>query len=334
MNKSLFPCMLCVSLLGCQASIDSDGREADGNDRAEMPTSLHEPGQYGLHVIDLVEIPGSAAGRIVDATVCAPADPTGEISDDGPFPLVIMSPGARTSREQYMSYCEHLATWGFVVISQSIIGNDGWFPPVNHKRPAADVSAIIDWATSEQNAFAGAIDANAIGVAGHSMGGKVSFLAAAQDPRIGAIVGWDPVDANGPFTPSSSPDWSSATPELMPNLTLPIAVIGETVNSQGNFFSPACAPSEHNFEQYYEFAETTSLLVEVFDADHMDWTDSGSCWPCSPCGPNDVQPLAQQITRSLTTAWFLRHLAGDESVDPQSELQPQIDAGQILVQAK
>ena len=326
--------MLFASLLACQADVDADGREFTDDDRNDMATPLHEPGDYGLYTVDLVEIPGSAPGREVDATVCAPADAGGEISGDGPFPLLILSPGALQSRDQYMSYCEHLATWGFFVIAQDIIGNNGWFPPANHKRPAADVSAIIDWATSEENAWAGAIDGNAIGVAGHSMGGKVSLLAAAQDARIGAVVGWDPVDANAPFTGPGSSNWSSVTPELMPDVVQPIALIGETLNSQGSFFSPACAPADQNFQQYYEFAVSTALSVEVFDADHMDWTDSGGCWPCSPCGSAELKTLTQQLTRRLTTAWFLRHLAGDNSIDPEQELQPEVAAGQISVQAK
>ncbi|MCH9684215.1 MAG: alpha/beta fold hydrolase [Deltaproteobacteria bacterium] len=333
MNKTLFFCALSVALSACQTSVD-DGRDITDEDREEMSTPLHEAGQYDLYFLDSIQIEGSAANRTVNASVCAPADATGELSNEGPFPLVIISPGAKQSRDEYMSYCEHLATWGFFVIAQDIVGNSGLFPPANHKKPAADVSSIIDWATSEENPLAAAIDGEAIGVAGHSMGGKVAFLAAAEDPRIGAIVGWDPVDANGPFTPSSSSNWSSVTPQLMPQLTQPIALIGETLNSQGRWFRPACAPADQNFEQFYDFAEGTALSVDVFGADHMDWTDSGSCSPCSPCGSSEAQQRTQLLTRRLTTAWFLRHLTGDQSINPEQEMAPELEAGQIAVQSQ
>jgi dienelactone hydrolase len=266
MNESPIPLVLCACLLACQANVDPDDRQSSDGGRLEGTALLHGPGPHGLHVIDELEIPGRTNGRTITASVCAPGE-SAALSTEGPYPLIIIAPGAKQSREQYMSYCKHLATWGFFVVAQDIVGNDALFPPANHKPLAADLSAIIDWATSEQNELAGAIDGDAIGVAGHSLGGKVAFLAAATDARIGAVVGWDPVDANAPFTSPGSASWSSATPELMPDLTQPIAVIGETLNSKGGAFAPACAPAEQNFQQYYEHAETTAFSVEVFKAE-------------------------------------------------------------------
>ena len=325
--------LLLGGILPSTACDMSDAESTNLDNLAAADGPLEDTGPYELYVEDPIRIPGSASNRTVDTTLCAPASSDGSTIADGVFPLVITSPGSTQSRTKYRSYCEHLASWGFVVVSQSIIGNSGFFPPANHKKPAADVSAMIDWLLSDESGLADWIDPERIGVAGHSMGGKVSMLAAAADSRIGAVVGWDPVDANGPFTGQNSPDYSSATPEQMPDIRAAIAVLGETLNKRGSFFSPACAPEADNFQQYFEHALTPSLEVEIFDADHMDWTDSGGCWPCSPCGDAD-RSFVQAITRRVNVAWFRRHLQGDTDMDEILALRDEVAAGQLSVQGK
>ena len=54
-------------------------------------------------------IPGASAGRTLAATVFTPSSP-------GPRPLVVISPGFQMQRAQYVSYAQHLATWGFAVV--------------------------------------------------------------------------------------------------------------------------------------------------------------------------------------------------------------------------
>lgn len=316
------------------SACDMADNESSGTDQvsaADQP--LEDQGPYSLYIEETVSLPGSESNRTVEATLCAPGNGDGTAIADGEFPLILTTPGATQSRSQYRSYCEHMASWGFVVISKNIIGNSGFFPPANHKLPAADMSSMIDFLTGDESALADSIDAERIGVAGHSMGGKVAMLAAAADPRIGAVMGWDPVDANGPFTRQGSADYSSVTPELMPEMQAAVAVIGETLNKRGGFFSPACAPEADNFQQYYEHAQTASLEVELFDADHMDWTDSGSCWPCSPCGDADAG-FVKAITRRVTVAWFRRHLQDDRAMDEILALSDEVADGLLSVQSK
>jgi len=313
---------------GCSTSADQDGRWT--GETADRAIAYNEAGTYGLFTQEQ-SIPGSASNRTIKATVCAPANDSGDAIADGRFPLIVISPGAKLSRSQYSSYCEHLATWGFVVVNQSFVGNDGLFPPANHNPLAADVSSIIDWAI--EGDIGSHVDSNAIGVAGHSLGGKVSMLAAANDLRIGAVVGWDPVDANAPFTNEGSSSWSSATPERMGDINAPVAVLGETVNARGSFFSPACAPEADNFAQYYEHAVTPSLEVEIFNANHMQWTDSSGCRPCNPCGSAD-RSIVQEVTRTVTTAWFRLYLLGDASAEAALNLNDEVAAGLVAVRSK
>ncbi len=325
---------LPVGLGGCTLPAESPEMHMQNVEISEIsPQSLEEPGDFDIFAIETVSIPGSSRNRTVSATICAPSNDGGQSVVDGSFPLIIVSPGATQSRNQYRSHCDHMASWGMVVISENFVGNSGFFPPSNHNRLADDLIAVIDWATSEDNPVFAAVDAEAIGVAGHSMGGKVSLLAAARDPRIKAAVGWDPVDANGPFTSPSSPDFSSVTPEMMPDITAAVAVLGETTNSRGSFFSPACAPRNENFQQYFEFSSIGSLEVDIFDADHMDWIDGSGCFPCSPCNASD-RPFVRALTRRVTTAWFRLHLLGDEQMQPILELSDEVAADLVSVRHK
>ncbi|MFN0251290.1 MAG: alpha/beta hydrolase family protein [Kofleriaceae bacterium] len=238
-----------------------------------------------------VSIPGALSGRTLSSTVFTPSTP-------GPRPLVVISSGFLMARTQYTSYARHLATWGFVVIltdyAESGFGTD-------HQRVANDIPAVITWALAQANL---AIDPAKIAAAGHSLGGKVSILAASQDVRIRAVVAWDPVDSNAP----------SVTPEKMSGMTAAVAVIGETTNATGGFMP--CAPAADNFTQYYAAAPSPTLQATVAGADHEDWLDDPSCITCGLCGPGSAPAdRARTATRRLDVAWLRKHLFADAAMD-------------------
>jgi predicted dienelactone hydrolase len=237
-------------------------------------------------------IPGALSGRMLSSTIIVPSTP-------GPYPLVVISPGFQMARTQYTSYATHLATWGFVAILTDY-AESGF--SIDHQRIANDIPAVITWALAQSNL---AIDSQKIAVAGHSLGGKVSILAATSDARIRAIVAWDPVDANTP----------SVTPEKMNLTTAAIAVIGETTNATGGFMP--CAPAADNFTQFYAAAPSPALQATVAGADHMDWVDDPTCFTCGLCGAGSAPPeRARTATKRLDGAWLRKHLLGDPSMDP------------------
>jgi dienelactone hydrolase len=265
------------------------------------PSPSGDPGAAGdfdLHVADDVSIPVGQA--TVTATICSPSSDGGTSPIATASPLVVMSPGFQLPRSQYTSACEHLATWGYLVILQTY-SQSGF--SIDHETLAGDVGRIIDWALGGDSGLAARVDGDRIAATGHSLGGKVSILAAIMDDRIGAVVGWDPVDANNP----------SVTPEQMDDLTIPLAVIGETLDSTGGFMP--CAPADNNYQQYFEHAcaAAAALEVTVAGADHMDWVDDrSSCGlTCSFCSTGETDDaVTRQITRRLTTAWLEVHLRG------------------------
>lgn len=238
-----------------------------------------------------VSIPGAETGRTLPATIFVP-------SGGAPHPLVIVSPGFQMDRAQYASYARHLATWGFVAILTDY-ADRGIF--ADHTKLAADVPAVITWALPRPEL---AIAPTQIATAGHSLGGRISVFAASLDPRIKAVVGWDPVDANSP----------SVAPEKMTAMTAAVAVIGETTNASGG--GMPCAPAADNFTQFYAAAPSPALSMTFAGADHMDWVDDPSCGFCGFCTAGTATPDAvRKATRRLDVAWLRRQLLGDTAMD-------------------
>lgn len=227
-------------------------------------------------------------------------------------PLVIVSPGFQMARTQYASYAQHLASWGFVVVLADY-ADTGFF--ADHQGLADDVSAVIDHAIATLP-----IDAEKIGAAGHSLGGKISVFAASQDARIRAVVAWDPVDSNNP----------SVAPQKMTTMTTAIAMVGETTNASGG--GMPCAPAAENFEQFYAAAPSPALSLTVIGADHMDWVDDPSCGFCGFCAAGAADPsLARTVTKRLDVAWLRLHLLGDATMEPWLANPPELAGGTISI---
>lgn len=252
-------------------------------------------------------IPGATAGRTLPATVFTP-------SSAGPRPLVVVSPGFQMQRTQYTSYAKHLATWGFAVVLTDYA--DTGFT-ADHNKLAQDVPAVITWALAQTPL---AVDAQKIAVTGHSLGGKISVYAASLDPRIKAVVAWDPVDSNSP----------SVAPEKMSSLTAAIAVVGETTNGTGGFMP--CAPTADNFQTFYAAAPSPALAMTINGADHMDWVDDPTCTFCTVCtagaAPNE---RARAASRRVDVAWLRRQLFADTTMDTWLDAPPEVAAATATV---
>ncbi|MDH4168529.1 MAG: alpha/beta fold hydrolase [Acidimicrobiia bacterium] len=132
------------------------------------------------------------------------ADP--EPSSAGAFPLVVFSHGSGGFRAQSWTLLESLASQGFVVVAPDHVGNTALdvffgttdpFAVIAANRPR-DISFVIDevtsWTDDPTDRFAGVIDSERIGVAGHSFGGFTALAVAsgfgdyAADERVDAIL--------------------------------------------------------------------------------------------------------------------------------------------------
>lgn len=119
----------------------------------------------------------------------------------GPYPLVVLSHGLTGHPEEYTEAVPRWAADGFVVASPA-------FPLTSREVPGArdnlgdvahqpgDVSFVIDEVLAANDDPAsqlhGLVDAEAIGVVGHSLGGAttwaVAFNTATRDERVDAVV--------------------------------------------------------------------------------------------------------------------------------------------------
>jgi chlorophyllase len=235
---------------------------------------------------------------------------------EGPLPLVIFTHGFQLVASQYASYGEHLASWGYLVVMPDFPG--GLIGGPNHRELKVMLMGVVDWVVDNASEVAGPLggkaDVGAIALAGHSMGGKLSLLVASEDTRPAAVFGVDPVDAGGGPLGGSEEDFPSVTPALMPQISVPIVLLGETVNATGGL-GGACAPEEDNFHQYYLHAESKALEIEVLGANHMSFLDNPDCgFTCSACpAGTDDKPTTRRLTRRYMTAFFEVFLKSDDA---------------------
>jgi dienelactone hydrolase len=318
MRRLLVVCLLVACGGGSSTTTDATGSGSNMADApthggsADAPSATRDPADDGDFTVTemTASIPGATQGRTLASTVYVP-------SGGEPHPLVIISPGFQMARTQYASFAHHLATWGFVAVLTDY-AESGFF--VDHAKLAADVPAAIDWALAQS---ALAIDPQKIATAGHSLGGKISVFAATLDPRIRAVVGWDPVDSNNP----------SVAPDKMGSLAAAVAVAGETTDGSGG--GMPCAPTADNYQAFYAAAKAPALAVTVVGADHMDWVDDGSCSLCGFCSPGTAPPeLSHTVTRRLNVAWLRRQLIADAAMDPWLTAPPEVTSGGVTIDHK
>ncbi len=126
----------------------------------------------------------------------------------GTFPLVAFSHGYGGHRRQTTFLCTHLASHGYVVAAVDHTGNtvaealqdmlnvqtggepadpQVIIPTYVEKRPR-DASFLIDQVLAGTGGVASMIDAERIGIAGHSFGGWTTLVTTARDRRIRAAL--------------------------------------------------------------------------------------------------------------------------------------------------
>jgi chlorophyllase len=239
----------------------------------------------------------------------------------GPFPMVLFLHGFQLSAKDYASYGKHLASWGYVVVAPTMPSGLLGIGGPTHVELKQYLAGLLDWAQQDATAGTSVLEHKAnvesVGLAGHSMGGKISLLLATEDPRVDAVFGIDPVDSSGPI-PMSPQSYPSVTPELMPKIKAPLALLGETLNGTcSGFLCQPCAPEADNFHQYYLYAQSPAIEIEVKGANHMSFLDNPNCGlACSVCQAGTDDPATtRMLTRRYMTAFFNVLLKGQTGYD-------------------
>jgi acetyl esterase/lipase len=266
----------------------------EGDPEQDGPLSLTETA---------VSIPGPAG--MIAATLYLPAG-------DGPFPLVVVMHGFTASHTLYASYSRHFASWGYAALGIDFTDDAA------HEQNAKEAMAAIDWALDNAP-----IDAAKIATAGHSLGGKIAFFAAVLDPRIKAVIGWDPVDSGGPpcfIDPMGCHRWSVAPNSfegdegMMQDLQVATLIFAAP--------SGAFNPEEHHARRFWEGTKAPGLFVYFTSGDHLRWPNS--------------EP-EKRITTRTQIAWLARHFSRLDGVEPYLSgeiIQADVVAGTISILSK
>ncbi len=279
-----------------------------------------------------------------DAVSGAPAD-----TADGPYPLIVFAHGLGGSPEGYQPVLQRWAAAGFVVAAPA-------FPLTNsaarggpnaqdYTNQPADVSFVIDEvlhaAAQPSGVLAGLVDPDAIGAAGHSLGGITTIGLATNtcchDARVKAAV----VMAGDALTfPDGSPDFAAAPPLLFVHgtadtlvpyeasvdafnaaqgpkglLTIPAGDHGSPVALAGKAFTSVMRATTDFFRAYLEHDDTAEARIAkdatagaatiVFDAT----AGSKTTIPTSPTSaPRSLQATATPHDglvdgQSVTVTW-------------------------------
>lgn len=308
-----------------------------------------------------------AASRTLVTEVWYPAEgaPTGgEIRDApldrsrGPYPLIVFSHGFTGIRRQSTSYTSHLASHGYIIVSAD-------YPLTNMGAPGGprlsdvlnqpgDVSFLIDsmlgFSRQAGHQLEGAIDEEAIGLSGHSLGGLTTVLAAfgpRRDPRVKAAL-----SIAGPACLVGAATYD--TPAV------PLLVLGGSEDGIVAWQSVRAA---------YDMAQPPKYLLAILGGNHLRFADldvddsfvgklesregfmeevgrvaaatGANLMSCVPGGETDLPPgptmtgdRQRELLRLFATAFFDRYLKGNEAA--ASILSPDFIAGvpEVRLEAK
>jgi hypothetical protein len=205
-----------------------------------------------------------------------------------PRGAVVFLPARAAPEWQYDSYARALASRGFVVALRTWYGFTRTDPEL-----AADARVIADWLIGH-----GLAQPGRIGIAGHSMGGKASIMAALADPRFGAVVAIDP-DENGYTHVARGP---------IAGLHAPLLVIGAEVAYKA---FRMCATPDGNYRSFFRLAPPGTIELTLRNADHVQVMDSPDEPGMGICrvGTADSKKV-RLLSRAATVSFLEQQLFG------------------------
>ncbi|WP_348532874.1 CocE/NonD family hydrolase [Kitasatospora sp. MAP5-34] len=129
-------------------------------------------------------------GIVLKADVFTPAPGTPGADRQGRYPVVVQPASWGQSDLEYVAQGRQLAAHGYVAVTYTVRGFwlSGGEIDVAGPTDVADVSSVIDWALAHTPA-----DPQRIGMVGLSLGGGLTLMGAAFDPRVKAVAamsGW------------------------------------------------------------------------------------------------------------------------------------------------
>ncbi|MCB9479888.1 MAG: alpha/beta hydrolase [Deltaproteobacteria bacterium] len=231
----------------------------------------------------------------------------------GPYPVVVISHGFTSFRSTVVPYGERLATWGYIaIVPQLPYTNFLQIGKVNHTESAKDILFLLNsaCAASDESSglFAGKVDKARLATLGHSLGGKLSILAALLDEGVAAVAGLDPVDGAGPIDSDDAERFPDASERVADEMRIPSLYLGGTKGKEPATGNQACAPEDDNYLTFYGAAPTPTEQITFIGANHTDFI---SPIPLDPCNLGDAdEETVMARSMEYVTAFFNHRLLG------------------------
>ncbi|MCE4947867.1 acyl esterase [Streptomyces albulus] len=129
-------------------------------------------------------------GTVLKADVFTPAPGTPGADRTGHYPLVVQPASWGQNDLEYVAQGRQLAAAGYVAVTYTVRGFWGSGGRIDVAGPTdvSDISAVIDWSLAHTPG-----DPRRVGMVGLSLGGGLTLLGAAFDPRVKAVAslsGW------------------------------------------------------------------------------------------------------------------------------------------------
>ncbi|WP_347332822.1 alpha/beta hydrolase family protein [Marinimicrobium locisalis] len=177
---------------------NGDGSGGEGHARGPDPTNALLEQQRGPFSIGSESISSFAASGFGGATVYYPDNA------QGPFAVIAISPGYTARQSSIRWWGNLLASHGFIAVTIDTLSTSD----TPNRRAEQLVAALNQVANMNQGAgpLAGLIDADRMGVMGHSMGGGGALIAAQDNPSlIKAAVPLAPWNSSSRFSSTEVP---------------------------------------------------------------------------------------------------------------------------------
>jgi pimeloyl-ACP methyl ester carboxylesterase len=247
----------------------------DVGDVACRGAYAHDPAETGPFAV--VETDGQVANPVLEHDAIVVRTYLGEHAADlGPVPLVIVLHGFGATLEAMVVPSRHLSSHGLAVVAMTF-PNTGFTEPPAHDLKVVEVRAVMDWALGASSPLAGKVDASKVAIAGHSMGGKIAFWTAAEDPRVDLVVGLDPNNSGGP--PCAMPGGDCNAFPVAPNCAVESSGVLAGLHAESLVFAaedPTLTPDVHlRAVHFYRGAPTPAYLLHFPTAGHAEWSKDG-----------------------------------------------------------
>lgn len=207
------------------------------------------------------------------------------------LPAIAFGHGWLQPPERYLGLLRHLASWGFVVAAPATQRG----PLASHRLFAADLRTALDVCVGVRLGDGEiSVDADRLGLAGHSVGGGVAVLAAAEDDRVRAVATLAAAQTK-PFATDAASRCRMPALHLAAGNDVVAPVVGHAGLIARNWGGDA----------------QLRLLPK---ASHMGFAE-GRHWT-NLLLPGRSEYATQRLSRILLTGFLLAHLAGEDKYRP------------------